>query len=107
MNLTADRLYSATSTDLLKFLSEAGYKMCLAVPMQIVELLDNGAATVASGEIRRRANLSLLKDYAIGDYVVVHAGFAIEKLNREEAEKSIETYRELTAIMSPDGTYKL
>lgn len=74
--------------------------MCLAVPMQIVKILDNHAGVVASGDISRNANLSLLDGYAVGDYVIVHAGFAIEKLNREEAEKSIATYNELAEMIA-------
>ena len=64
--------------------------MCLAVPMEIVKLLDEETAVVQQGDVSLEANISLLEDPSPGDFVIVHAGFAIEKINLDEAEKRIE-----------------
>lgn len=67
--------------------------MCLAYPMQIKEVKANSAVAEVDG-ITRAVNILLLPDVKKGDYVMVHAGFAIEKVNREEAEKTLELFRE-------------
>ena len=68
--------------------------MCLAVPMRIVEM-SGSRAVVELGGVRREASLDLLEGAAVGDYVIVHAGFAIEKLKPEEAQKTLGLFREL------------
>ncbi len=68
--------------------------MCLAVPMRIVEM-SGSRAVVELGGVRREASLDLLEGAAVGDYVIVHAGFAIEKLKPEEAQKTLDLFREL------------
>jgi hydrogenase expression/formation protein HypC len=67
--------------------------MCLAVPGE-VKSVDGVVAKVDFGGVTRTANLSLV-DAKIGDYVIVHAGYAIQVLDREEAEKTLEVFREL------------
>ncbi len=54
--------------------------MCLAIPSKIVEIKDQMAVIDVAG-VTRQASLLLLEDVAIGDYVIVHAGFAIEKID--------------------------
>ena len=54
--------------------------MCLAVPMQIMEINDS-QAIIAAGGVQRRISLLLLPEAQVGDYVLVHAGFAIQKLD--------------------------
>jgi hydrogenase expression/formation protein HypC len=62
--------------------------------MKVVEI--NGAeGVVASGGLRRKGNFSLLKDVRPGDYVLLHAGFAIAKVKPEEARKTIRMIEEL------------
>jgi len=65
--------------------------MCLAVPMKIVEMI-LPEAVVELGGVRRRIHLALLatEDLRIGDYVIVHAGFAIQKMDKEEAEETLK-----------------
>jgi hydrogenase expression/formation protein HypC len=63
--------------------------MCLAVPVEIVEISDKEAVCAAGG-VRVRARLDLLEDAAVGDWVLVHAGYAITKVDPEEAR---ETWR--------------
>ncbi|MCU0860491.1 MAG: HypC/HybG/HupF family hydrogenase formation chaperone [Thermoplasmata archaeon] len=67
--------------------------MCLAVPGE-VKSVDGAIAKVDFGGVTRTANLSLV-DAKVGDYVIVHAGYAIQVLDREEAEKTLEVFREL------------
>jgi len=72
--------------------------MCLAIPMKIVELKDNDIAVVESNEAKVRISTSLLKEPAVGDYVIIHAGFAIEKLDKKEADIRIDLYKELAEL---------
>lgn len=67
--------------------------MCLAVPAE-VKSIDGVMATVDFGGVTRTANVSLV-DAKVGDFVIVHAGYAIEILDREEAEKTLELFRDL------------
>ena len=69
--------------------------MCLAVPAE-VKSITGTTAEVDFGGVTRTVNLSLVTA-KVGDYVIVHAGYAIEVLDREEAEKTLELFRELLA----------
>ena len=68
--------------------------MCLAVPLEVVEVKDN-LATVSFGNTTREVNLDLMDTVAVGDFIIVHAGFAIEKLDKEEAEKTLALFKEM------------
>jgi len=68
--------------------------MCLAVPMKVIEI-KGSSGTVELGGLKRRANLQLLEKVNVGDYVIVHAGFAIQKLDEEEAEKTLSVINEV------------
>ena len=70
--------------------------MCLAIPMKIVKK-DGDVALVKAGALERRANMSLLNSAKVGDYVLVHAGFAIEKVKVSEAKKTLRALREVQA----------
>lgn len=68
--------------------------MCLGIPMEIVKV--DGAKGVAAAEgLRREVDLSFLKGVRKGDYVIIHAGFAIEKLDKEKAKETLALYREM------------
>lgn len=67
--------------------------MCLAVPAE-VKSIDGHMATVDYGGVSRTANISLV-EAKVGDYVIVHAGYAIQVLDKEEAEKTLDLFREL------------
>ena len=71
--------------------------MCLAIPSKIVEINDNMAVIDADG-VRRECSLLLLEDPAIGDYVIVHAGFAIHKIDEEAAMESLKLLKEASDI---------
>jgi hydrogenase expression/formation protein HypC len=71
--------------------------MCLAIPMQLTEISgDRGVAE--AGGVRREVWLQLLDGLKIGDYVLVHAGFAIQKVDEEEARKTLDLFRELGQV---------
>lgn len=69
--------------------------MCLAVPAEI-KSLEGDTAKADFGGVMRSVNVSLV-EAKVGDYVIVHAGYAIEVLDREEAERTLELFRELLA----------
>ena len=64
--------------------------MCLAVPMQILEIKDDGMARVTAMGAERDAALDLTPQAQVGDYVLVHAGFAIEIVDQQYAEETLE-----------------
>jgi hydrogenase expression/formation protein HypC len=68
--------------------------MCLGVPARIESIIDNEAKVVMGG-IELRASLDLLDNVKVGEYVLVHAGFAIQKVDEEEAMKTLELLKEL------------
>jgi len=67
--------------------------MCLAVPGKIMKI-NGDKATIDFGGVNRDANVSLV-DVEEGDYVIVHAGYAIQQLDEEEAKKSLEAWEEV------------
>ncbi len=68
--------------------------MCLAVPSKVIEI-NNNVATVDVDGVKRDASLMLLDDVKIGDYVIVHAGFAISKVDEEAARQTIQDMRDM------------
>lgn len=73
--------------------------MCLAIPLEVIEINDN-IAKVSIGNTKREAYLDLMDKVEVGDFVLVHAGFAIEKLDKEEAEKTLALFKEITDEIS-------
>jgi len=77
--------------------------MCLAIPAEVVQIEDE-MATVRVGEAFRKASLMLLPDKAkLGDYVIVHAGFALHKVDPEEARESLRLLRELASMTEKEN----
>lgn len=69
--------------------------MCLAIPAQVVTIDATGeTATVAIDQIQVEVSLALVEDVSIGDYVLVHVGYALQKLSEEEAMKTLELFVE-------------
>ncbi len=69
--------------------------MCLAIPAQVVAIDAEGEnATVAIDQIQVEVSLALVDDVGIGDYVLVHVGYALQKLSEEEAMKTLELFAE-------------
>jgi hydrogenase expression/formation protein HypC len=71
--------------------------MCLAVPVRVAALLDGQWVEIEVGGIRTRISIALIDEVAVGDFVIVHAGFAIARLDVEEAEKSLALFDEIAA----------
>lgn len=72
--------------------------MCLAVPMLLIETTEDGRGVVDLDGARYDVDLALLEDAAVGDYVIVHAGYAIERLDREEADQRLELFERMADI---------
>ena len=75
--------------------------MCLAVPGQVRSIVPDGDMRIAKvdfGGIAREVNLTLVPEAAIGDHVLVHAGFAIARIDEQEAARVWEALREIDAI---------
>jgi hydrogenase expression/formation protein HypC len=71
--------------------------MCLAIPSEIVEIREQ-TATIDLAGVRREVSLILLpEEAAVGDYVLVHAGFAIQKIDKEAAEETLHWLEEIAA----------
>lgn len=68
--------------------------MCLAVPVRI-EAVEGDTGVFEVGGARNTVSLALLDDVRPGDYVLMHAGFAIQKIDEEEALKTLEMFREM------------
>lgn len=66
--------------------------MCLAVPMQVKEIEDDCAICEIDG-VKREVSLMMVEGTEIGDYVLIHAGFAIERLDKADAEETIRLFR--------------
>ena len=72
--------------------------MCLAIPSKITKI-ENNMATIDVEGIEREASLLLLEDARVGDYVIVHAGFAIQKLDEAAAQETLNLLREAIAAV--------
>jgi len=73
--------------------------MCLAIPGRVVEMVDEagGIAKVEVGGVRRNVNVALLDAVRVGDYVLIHVGFALSKVDEHEATKTLRLLEELGA----------
>ncbi len=71
--------------------------MCLGVPMQ-VKTIENEMAVCEIDGVQREASLMMIEDVRVGDYVLIHAGFAIEKIDDDEAQLTLKALREALDI---------
>lgn len=74
--------------------------MCLAIPSRIVTITDQMAVIDVDG-VTREASLLLLEDPRVGDYVIVHAGFALHKIDAETARESLALLRDIADRLGP------
>ena len=72
--------------------------MCPAIPARIEELTTPGNAIVNLGGVRKEISLALVDDAQAGEYVIVHVGYALQKLDQEEAERTLEMFAEIGAL---------
>jgi len=71
--------------------------MCLAIPAKVVELRDGDLAVIDLGGVRKEISLALVEGVVPGDFVIVHVGYALQKLDPEEAEKTLALFAGLEA----------
>lgn len=78
--------------------------MCLAVPARIIDI-DSATdmATVALGEVKKEISLALVDAVEVGDYVLIHVGYALNKLDPEEAEKTLQLFAEAGLLAEEAG----
>lgn len=70
--------------------------MCLSIPAEVLEI-DGQRATVSVGGARYTAGLHLVEDVGIGDYILLHSGYAIQKIDADEASETLALLREAAA----------
>jgi hydrogenase expression/formation protein HypC len=73
--------------------------MCLAVPLRITELDGTDAIAERDG-VSRRIKVNFIRNPKVGDYVIVHAGFAIERVNEDQARDDLDAWRELEEALN-------
>ena len=71
--------------------------MCLAIPARVVELLPGQQAVVDLSGVCKQVSIALVDDAQLGDYVIVHVGYAIGKIDPEEAERTLALFAELAS----------
>ena len=76
--------------------------MCLGIPGEVIEI-EGDKAVVSIGGVRYDAGLALSEDIAPGDYVIMHAGFVLQKIDPAEAQATLETIREYTNLDIPEA----
>jgi len=72
--------------------------MCVAVPAEVIEIRDGNIGLVDYGELRQEVRLDLV-DVKVGEFVLVHVGFAIQRLSREEGLETREIFKQVYAAM--------
>ncbi|KWV58133.1 hydrogenase assembly protein HupF [Bradyrhizobium macuxiense] len=72
--------------------------MCLSVPAEVTELLPGDMAIVSIDGVSLEISIALIDDLAVGDYVLVHVGYALAKIDPAEAERTLELLRELGSV---------
>lgn len=71
--------------------------MCLAIPAEVTKLLPDEMAVVSIDGVSKEISVALIEDLAVGDYVIIHVGYALTKIDPEEARRTLELLRELSA----------
>ena len=77
--------------------------MCLAIPVRVERLLDNELAVVEMDGLRKEISLALVDEVREGDYVILHVGYALTRLDPEEAERTLALFAELAGRLDDGG----
>lgn len=72
--------------------------MCLAIPVRVVEVLPDQQAVIDAGGVRKRICTALVDSVVAGDYVILHVGYAIGKLDEEEAQRTLAMFGEAAVL---------
>lgn len=78
--------------------------MCLAIPAKILELSSGGSATVSLEGVKKEISLALVADAKVGDYVLVHVGYALNTISPEEAEETLRVMADMSLIRAEMAT---
>jgi hydrogenase expression/formation protein HypC len=78
--------------------------MCLALPAKVLKLQDANMATVEVGGVHKDISLGLLERVAVGDYVIVHVGYALSRIDEEEARNTLAMFAEIEQRFSREGS---
>ena len=70
--------------------------MCLAIPAEVTKLLPDDMAVVSIDGVSKEISVALIEDLAVGDSVIIHVGYALTKIDPEEARRTLELLRELS-----------
>lgn len=81
--------------------------MCLAMPTRVIEIADTGLATVELDGVQKKISLALIDGVKVGDYVIVHVGFALQKLDPVEAEKTLDLFREMAELVAAEDAREI
>jgi hydrogenase expression/formation protein HypC len=74
--------------------------MCLAIPVRVIELLPEQMAKVSLDGVTKTISVALVDDICVGDYVILHVGFALSKVDAQEAERTLAMIREFAGTSS-------
>ncbi len=77
--------------------------MCLAIPAEIIKQLPNHRAIVNLGGVEKEISLDLVDNVTVGDFVVVHVGYALSKLNQDEAKKTLSLLQQMLEEYEQEG----
>ncbi|WP_409199935.1 HypC/HybG/HupF family hydrogenase formation chaperone [Methanobrevibacter sp. DSM 116169] len=77
--------------------------MCIAAPAKVTEInIEENKVVADFGGVKQEAKLNLIEDIELGDYILIHAGYAIEKLSEEAAKESLEAWDELLKVLDEE-----
>ena len=77
--------------------------MCLAIPAKVIELHDQDSALVDIGGVQKQVNISLLPGLALGDYVILHVGYALTRLDEQDAMKTLALFAEMDKLAAGEA----
>ena len=78
--------------------------MCLAIPARVEQFINGDTAIVNLGGVRKEISMALVDDVVVGDYVILHAGYALQKLDEQEAHETLALFAEMRAIEGESHT---
>ncbi|MBH5386328.1 HypC/HybG/HupF family hydrogenase formation chaperone [Bradyrhizobium diversitatis] len=70
--------------------------MCLAIPAEVTKLLPDEMAVASVDGVSKEVSVVLIEDLAVGDYIIIHVGYALTKIDPDEARRTLELMRELS-----------
>lgn len=81
--------------------------MCLAIPVKVEKILADDTAIVDIGGVKKEISVALIEDLAIGDYVIMHVGYALNKIDPDEALKTLALFNEMGVLEQAIDDHKV